>query len=109
MDNHRFCPHSSDSWCRYQAAIFSGEAPPSHPSYLSNEAVQLVQDLFAVFGNDKADFVERIQDGRDSNHNEAIHSILWGMVPKNETASYGKCNWDQHWQRFDITMDGTAF
>ena len=90
MDNHRFCPHSSESWCRYQAAIFSGEAPPSHPSYLSDEAVQLVQDLFADFGYDKADFVERIQDGRDSNHNEAIHSVLWGMVPKNETASY--CN-----------------
>ena len=85
---HRFCPKDSDSWCRYQAAITSGLDPPTHPNFLSGEAVDLVQSLFSDFGYDSEDFVKRIQDGRDSNHNEAIHSVLWSMVPKNEPTSY---------------------
>ena len=85
---HRFCPKNADTWCRYQAAILSGREPPSHPNYLSSEAVQLVQSLFTDFRYDSEDFVKRIQDGRDSNHNEAIHSVLWSMVAKNEPTSY---------------------
>ena len=85
---HRFCPRKPDSWCRYQAAISSDLEPPTHPNFLSSEAVQLVQSLFTDFGYDSEEFVKRIQDGRDSNHNEAIHSVLWSMVPKNEPTSY---------------------
>ena len=29
--NHQYCPYASDSWCRYQNAMFNSESPPSHP------------------------------------------------------------------------------
>ena len=69
---HRFCPISADSWCQYQAAIFKGEEPPNHPSYLGTDAVQLIQSVFEDFGYNSRDFVKRIQGGVTSNHNEAI-------------------------------------
>ena len=65
-----------------------GDEPPSHPNYLSLQAVQLVQNLFTDYGYNSVDFVKRIQDGHDSNHNEAIHSVLWSTVPKIEPTSY---------------------
>ena len=40
--NHRYRPHSQDSWCHYQAAIFNNHTPPHHRDYLSQTAVELI-------------------------------------------------------------------
>ena len=82
--NHRFCPYSSDSWCRYQHAIFNSDNLPSHPNYLGADATSLIQDLFQEFGYDSEDFVRKISQGLSSNHNEAIHSLLFTMVHKTD-------------------------
>ena len=47
--NHRYCPHSQDSWCHYQAAIFNNHTPPHHPNYLSQTAVDLIFSTFDDF------------------------------------------------------------
>ena len=44
-------------------------------------------DDFSSFGYNSPDFVRKIEDGLTSNHNEALHSVLWSMVHKNEPAS----------------------
>ena len=82
--NHQYCPYSSDSWCRYQQAIFLSESPPSHPNYLGAAATSLIQDLFLEFGYDSEEFVTKISQGLSSNHNEAIHSLLFTMVRKTD-------------------------
>ena len=82
--NHQFCPCTSDSWCRYQQAAFKSESPPSHPNYLGPEATTLIQDLFHEFGYDTEDFFGKISQGLSSNHNEAIHSLLFTMVHKTD-------------------------
>ena len=82
--NHQFCPYTTDSWCRYQQAIFNCESPPSHPNYLGADATSLIQDLFADFGYDSEEFIGKISQGLSSNHNEAIHSLLFTMVHKTD-------------------------
>ena len=44
--NHRYCPHSQDSWCHHQAAIFNNHTPPHHPNYLCQTAVELIFSTF---------------------------------------------------------------
>ena len=39
---HRFCPYEKDSWCQYQSAKFDKRPPPHHPSYLSQDAVNII-------------------------------------------------------------------
>ena len=87
-ENHQHCPQGVDSWCQYNSSIAKGKPPPNHPNFLSEEAVTLIDNVFHDFGYDSSGFLEKIQGGRTSNHNEALHSTLWGMVPKNEPASY---------------------
>ena len=85
---HNKCPIGADSWCRYQAAIAQGLRPPKHPNYLGPEAVQLVKDVFDRYNYDKQFFVEQIAEGQTSNHNEALHNILFTMIPKTNAISY---------------------
>ena len=82
--NHQFCPYTTDSWCRYQQAILNCESPPSHPNYLGADATSLIQDLFADFGYDSEEFIGKIYQGLSSNHNEAIHSLLFTIVDKTD-------------------------
>ena len=82
--NHRYCPHRQDSWCHYQAAIFNNRTPPHHPNYLSQTAVDLIFSTFNYFKYNKQEFIDKISGGMTSNHNEAIHSILFQMVRKTE-------------------------
>ena len=82
---HNKCPIGADSWCRYQAAISQGLRPPKHPG---PEAVQLVKDVFDRYNYDKQFFVEQIAEGQTSNHNEALHNILFTMIPKTNAISY---------------------
>ena len=82
--NHRYCPYSKDSWCHYQAAIFNSRTPPNHPNYLSQTAVDLIFSTFDDFKYNKEEFIDKISGGMTSNHNEAIHSILYQMVRKTE-------------------------
>ena len=82
--NHRDCPKVQDSWCQYQAAIFDRRIAPRHPNFLSETAVQLIFDTFDDFKYNHPDFIAKICDGRTSNNNEAIHSLLFQMVTKTE-------------------------
>ena len=81
-NNHRFCPYSASSWRIYQAAKYTNGTIPSHLHYLGDEATALIFELFEDFGYDSPEFIEKISEGRTSNHNEAIHSVLFSMVPK---------------------------
>ena len=79
---HSQCPIGSDSWCKFLVAVAQGSRRPKHPNYLGQEAVELVKKVFDHYNYDKDCFVEQIADGQTSNHNEALHHILFNMVPK---------------------------
>ena len=86
-ENHRFCPFTKDSWCQYQAAKFANKPLPHHPNYLSEAAVKIIFDVYEEFKLTTPAFIQKVSDGRTSNHNETIHSILFEIVPK--TVSVG--------------------
>ena len=82
--NHQNCPKGKDSLCRYQNAISHDQIPPKHPKCLSPEAVTLVQIVFTKYRYNTEEFVGQIAQGQTSNHNEAIHNILFSMVRKTD-------------------------
>lgn len=44
----------------------------------------MILNLFEEFGLDSPSFIKKIADGKTSNPNEAIHSVLFRMVRKTE-------------------------
>lgn len=59
-ENHRFFPDNSESWCRYNAAIYSSREPISHPNFISEKCVNTKLHLFKEFGYDTEEFVKRL-------------------------------------------------
>ena len=85
---HQFCPFEERSWCQYQSAKYGKKPPPHHPNYLSEEAVNIVLELYDEFKLDTAGFIEKIKTSLTSNNNEAIHSVLFDIVPKKENIGF---------------------
>ena len=83
---HRYCPYVKRKYgSQYQAAKFDYRSPPQHPNFLSETAMKIILDIFAEFKIDTPAFLEKVSMGRISNHNEAIHSVLFRIVRKTET------------------------
>ena len=83
-ENHLHCPFTTDSWCRYQSAKFNGQPISTHPNFLGDDATSLIFELFADFGYDTAEFVNKVSTGLSSNHNESLHNVLFTMAPKTD-------------------------
>ena len=81
---HRFCPFGQNSWCQYQSAKYDKNLLPHHPNYLSEEAVNIILDLYDEFKLTTPSFIEKIKTSLTSNNNEAIHSVLFDIIPKKE-------------------------
>ena len=81
---HRFCPFEQNSWCQYQSAKYDKKPLPHHPNYLSEEAVNIILDLYDEFKLTTTSFIEKIKTSLTSNNNEAIHSVLFDIIPKKE-------------------------
>ena len=86
---HRFCPFEKDSWCLYQSAKYNKKPSPHHPNYLSEGAVKIILDLYDEFKLTTPGFIEKIKTSFTSNNNEAIHSVLFDIVPKKENIGIG--------------------
>ena len=87
--NHSLCPRGVDSWCRYQRAIAEGNTPPRHPNFLGTGALEIVTRVFSKYNYDKDYFISQIASGQTSNHNEAVHNILFTMVRKTDAIGMG--------------------
>ena len=84
----RFCPFEEYSWYQYQSAKYVKKPPPHHPNYLSEEAVNIVLELYEEFMLATPGFIENIKTSLTYNNNEAIHSVLFDIVPKKENIGY---------------------
>ena len=91
--NHQFCTKGIHSWCTiYQRAIAEGITPPKHPNYLFPEEIELVEHVFTKYNYNKDFFISQIAGGQTSNHNEAVHSILFSMIPKTKAIGIDAMN-----------------
>ena len=85
---HRFCPFEKDSWCQYQSAKYDMKNPPHHPNYLSEEAVNIILDIYAEFKLTTPGLIDKIKTSLTFNNNEAIHTVLLDIVPKKENIGF---------------------
>ena len=86
---HPFCPFEQHSWCQYRSAKYNNKPLPHHPNYLSDDAVNIILDLYDEFKLTTPSFIEKIKTSLTSNNNDAIHSILFNIIPKKENIGNG--------------------
>ena len=58
------------------------------PNFISQEAIDIILEVSKDFHYNSPLFVKKICDGRTSNQNEAINSILFTMIRKTEAIGY---------------------
>ena len=79
---HVHCPTGKSSWCFWQRAIAKSEEPGNHTGH-DTLPVEIGKKLIPIFhrlSNPK--LLSRCSRNMTQNANEALHSILWNIVPK---------------------------
>ena len=79
---HVHCPPGKSSWCFWQRAIAKSEEPGSHKGHdtLPVDIGKKLVPIFQRLSNPK--LLNRCSRSMTQNANEALHSILWKIVPK---------------------------
>ena len=79
---HAHCPPGASSWCFWQRAIASSKEPGSHKGHetLPVEIGRKLVPMFQRLSDPK--LLNRCSRNMTQNANEALHSILWKIVPK---------------------------
>jgi len=85
-NRHRNCPDGADSWCKWRSDQVTGQTtykPPKHP--LPPAVVSTIQPIF----NDLSDrkLLTACLHGYTQNQNEALHHVIWSLVPKEQQHS----------------------
>ena len=79
---HAHCPPGESSWCFWQRAIASSKEPGSHKGH-ETLPVEIGKKLVPIFQRlSDPKLLNRCSRNMTQNANEALHSILWKIVPK---------------------------
>lgn len=79
---HAHCPPGMSSWCFWQRAVAKAEEPASHKAH-GTLPVEVGKKLVPIFQRlSDAKLLNRCSRNMTQNANEALHSILWKIVPK---------------------------
>ena len=84
---HQFCPGGESSWCHYMQAIALGETVPKHPRALSSDCKGRVLKILEPYM--EVEFLDKVKEGRTSNLNESLHSLIWCHVSKTVAIDLG--------------------
>lgn len=77
---HRFCPKTADSWCRYQRDQTNGTV-----NYDRRKCIPYIfrNELKSIFDRlSSQDMLKSCQGGLTQNQNESINSVVWSRCPK---------------------------
>lgn len=83
--NHNFCPDGPDSWCKYNSAMAKNEPPPKSRYNLPEAVSSALRPIFERLADKK--LLQRCLRGQTQNANEALHSVIWSLAPKDKNAS----------------------
>ena len=79
---HAHCPPGVSSWCFWQRAIAKSEEPGSHTGH-ETLPVDIGKKLVPIFQRlSDPKLLSRCSRNMTQNANEALHHILWKIVPK---------------------------
>lgn len=79
-EQHKYCPRSSTSWCRYQKDKINGTSEYNQDRYLPNIFRAELKPIFDRLSC--STLLERCLKGFTQNQNESINNILWAKCPK---------------------------
>ena len=77
---HKYCPKSSDTWCKYWKDENEGTSLYNEDNHLSHVFMDQLQKIFTRLSNH--DLLSRCLKGMTQNQNEAANGILWSKCPK---------------------------
>lgn len=83
--NHSFCPHGLTSWCKHNSAMAKNEPPPKSRYNLPEAVSSALRPIFERLADKK--LLQRCMRGQTQNANEALHSVIWSLAPKDKNAS----------------------
>ncbi|KAH7935669.1 hypothetical protein HPB52_011750 [Rhipicephalus sanguineus] len=83
--NHSFCPHGPESWCKHNAAMARNEPIPKSKYNLPEAVSNALRPVYERL-SDK-ELLQRCTRGKTQNANEALHSVIWSLSPKDKNAS----------------------
>ena len=74
---HRFCPRSSESWCKYQKDQLNGESTNKERISIPSAIVKVLKTIFSYtdLGNDE--LLKWCLHSEKQNPNELFHNMIW--------------------------------
>lgn len=81
-NRHKFCPCSSESWCKYQRDQLTGENTYKERITIPSAIVKVLKPIFshADLGNDE--LLKKCLHGETQNPNESFHNMIWKWCSK---------------------------
>ena len=84
-DQHKFCPHTPDSWCKYQQDKLSGASTYKSSICLPSAVKDALAPIFKDLSSDE--LLSKCLHGQTQNVNEALHKMIWQRCPKENYTS----------------------
>lgn len=79
-EQHRYCPKSSTSWCRYQADQINNTSTYNQSRCLPSVFRKELKYIFERLSDEK--LLKRCLRGYTQNQNESLNNLLWSKCPK---------------------------
>ena len=84
-DQHKFCPRTPDSWCKYQQDKLSGASTYKSSICLPSAVKDALAPIFKDLSSDE--LLSKCLHGQTQNVNEALHKMIWQRCPKENYTS----------------------
>ena len=79
-EQHRYCPNTSDTWCKYHKDVLDGTNYYQKGKCLPHVFRDELKSIFEKLSSN--DLLDGCQRGLTQNQNESINSIVWSRCPK---------------------------
>ncbi|GFV22827.1 uncharacterized protein TNCV_4962421 [Trichonephila clavipes] len=89
---HKKCPSGTDSWCFYQSSLARGKKPGFHKDWvktpIDEEYLPKILPIYQRLAS--SELLSMCVRGLTQNSNEALHSMIWNMCSKENSASMSR-------------------
>ena len=79
---HRFCPRTKDSWCRFQSDMITGKTTYKHKPLLPKIVADEIKHIFSYSDLGSEELLSKCLHEKTQNANESINNVIWTRCPK---------------------------
>ena len=77
---HQFCPHVTDSWCKYQADKINGTNNYKKKPRLPKITYDFIRPVLISLSDEE--LLKKCLHRKDQNNNESLNGVIWKKCPK---------------------------